>query len=329
MWARHLLSLFVILALGAGAAFYWWQAEIARPGPLEVERNVVMPRGTGVAAMAQRLEAAGIVRDQHLFLAAAWWLGHDRDLKAGEYAVRAQISLQDLVGLLHSGKTVIRRVTVAEGLSSRQIAAILNATEGLEGKVPADLREGELLPETYHFALGDDRAKLVGRMRAAMAETLEKLWRERADGLPFKTPAEAVALASIVEKETGKADERPRVAGVFLNRLKRGMKLQSDPTVIYALAQGGELGRSLSRADLRTASPYNTYAVEGLPPGPIANPGRASLEAVLRPMATEDLYFVADGSGGHAFGKTLDEHNRNVARWRRFMRERGQPEAED
>ena len=291
---------------------------------------MLLPRGAGLNDIAERLEEARIIRDGRLFQLAAWTLGQGRSLKAGEYAIPAHVSLRDLVQILASGRVVVRKVTIPEGLTVRQTLAALAEAEGMEGTVAAEaIKEGELLPATYNYVWGDERGRMVVRMRAAMTETLERLWRERRPGLPLATPAEAVTLASIVEKETGRADERARIAGVFFNRLKAGMKLQSDPTVIYAVAEGRDLGRTLTRADLRQPHPYNTYVIEGLPPGPIANPGRAALEAVMNPAVTDALYFVADGSGGHAFARTLDEHNRNVARWRRLMREKGQQVPDD
>ncbi|MCH8835131.1 MAG: endolytic transglycosylase MltG, partial [Proteobacteria bacterium] len=226
-----------------------------------------------------------------------------------------------VVALLQSGKTVVRRLTVAEGLTTTQVLAQLNRTEGLAGDLPSPPGEGTLLPETYHFSYGERRDAMVARMRAAMDETLARLWDSRAPGLPLKSPREALILASIVEKETALPEERSRIAAVFLNRLGKGMRLQSDPTVAYALTGGrGPLGRPLSRADLKTPSPFNTYLIDGLPPGPVSNPGRAAMAAVLDPVATEDFYFVADGTGGHVFARTLGEHNRNVVRWRKFQK---------
>jgi UPF0755 protein len=325
MRARIVAGLLLGLVIGGVAGAKWWDRTLLKPGPSIITRNIVLPKGAGLAEIADKLETEAMVWDRRIFWLAAWTLGHGRDLKAGEYTVPAHAGLRDLVLLLASGRIVVRRVVIPEGWTVRQALTAVAAAEGMEGAVPDGVREGDLLPATYSYTWGDERPRMVARMRAAMTETVERLWRERAPGLPLKTPAEAVTLASIVEKETARADERPRIAGVFLNRLRRGVKLQSDPTVIYALAQGGEFNRPLTRADLRLPHPYNTYATDGLPPGPIANPGRAALEAVLKPIATEELYFVADGTGGHAFARTLDEHNRNVARWRQLLRERGQP----
>jgi UPF0755 protein len=227
--------------------------------------------------------------------------------------------------MLANGETVARRLTVAEGLTVAEVFQLLADTEALEGDLPPPPEEGSLLPETYFYALGDSRIGLVSRMQDEMRQTLDELWRGRAQNLPLRTKREALILASIVDKETGVADERDKVAAVFINRLRRGMRLQADPTVIYGLTEGGgPLGRELSQRDWAHASAYNTYQIDGLPPGPIGNPGRASIEAVLNPAAVDYLYFVADGSGGHAFARTLEEHNRNVARWRQIKGERPQ-----
>ena len=328
MRARIAAGLLLGLVIAGVVGAKWWDRQILKPGPLPGSRAMLLPRGAGLNDIAERLEEARIIRDGRLFQLAAWTLGQGRSLKAGEYAIPAHVSLRDLVQILASGRVVVRKVTIPEGLTVRQTLAALAEAEGMEGTVAAEaIKEGELLPATYNYVWGDERGRMVVRMRAAMTETLERLWRERRPGLPLATPAEAVTLASIVEKETGRADERARIAGVFFNRLKAGMKLQSDPTVIYAVAEGRDLGRTLTRADLRQPHPYNTYVIEGLPPGPIANPGRAALEAVMNPAVTDALYFVADGSGGHAFATTLDEHNRNVARYRRWVREQAGDES--
>jgi UPF0755 protein len=240
------------------------------------------------------------------------------------------VSPREVVAILQSGETIVRRLTVPEGLTSARVLELVDGAEGLQGHVGRMPEEGRLLPETYHFSYGDDRADLVARMEEAMEIALARLWLERSDDLPFATPEDALTLASIVERETAVERERRRVAAVFINRLRRGMRLQSDPTVVYALTEGeGVLGRRLVRDDLRIDHPYNTYVNTGLPPGPIANPGRASIAAVLNPAETRELYFVADGSGGHAFATTLDEHNRNVARWRRLRRQQADEGASD
>jgi UPF0755 protein len=249
-------------------------------------------------------------------------LGSAHDLKAGEFAFPAAVSMRGALEILDRGETVARWLTVAEGLTSSEVVALVAAAEGLSGEPGPVPLEGSLLPETYHYSRDDDRAALIGRMQSDMQAVLAELWPKRAEGLPIKTPEEAVILASIVEKETGVAEERPLVASVFVNRLKRGMRLQSDPTVVYGITLGkAPLGRQLIFRDLDTPTPYNTYTNGGLPPGPIANPGRAALEAVLNPAETRYLYFVADGTGGHAFAKTLQEHNNNVAKWRKIQRQ--------
>lgn len=314
-----------LLVLTAGAVGYAvWQ--FREPGPLTADTVLVIPRGAGLAAIADRLAEAGVVRDRWLFIAGVKLSGGDRALRAGEYAFPSGISAQGAMELIHSGRTVTYTITVPEGLTSAEVVALLAAEDKLSGELAAPPPEGSLLPETYRFSRGDSRGSLVERMQAAMQHTLAELWPGRTEGLPLVTPREAVTLASIVEKETGVAAERPLVASVFINRLKRGMPLQSDPTVIYGLTGGRTpLGRDLLHTDLDTESAYNTYRVSGLPPGPIANPGRAAIAAVLAPADTEFLYFVADGSGGHAFARTLAEHNRNVASWRRTRNRAGQP----
>ncbi|MGF1609369.1 MAG: endolytic transglycosylase MltG [Kiloniellales bacterium] len=313
------------LLVALGIAAHLLLKSFEAPGPLADERVVVVPRGSGLAAIAQKLEEAGVVSNALMFRLGVRIEGAARTLKAGEYSFPAAVSMRGAMELLQSGKTVIRRITFPEGLTSVELIALLNAADGLSGAITEVPAEGALLPDTYHYSLDDPRAAILERMLVGRDEVLAALWPQRAEGLPIATPEEALVLASIVEKETGVADERPLVAGVFVNRLRKGMLLQSDPTVVYGITEGsGPLGRALTRQDLQTPSPYNTYAIKGLPPGPIANPGRAALEAVLNPVETDYLYFVADGSGGHAFARTLDEHNRNVAKWRKLQRQRSQ-----
>jgi UPF0755 protein len=252
--------------------------------------------------------------------------GQGARLKAGEFAFAPAISAREAAAVIAGGRTVVRRITLPEGITTAQAVALLRAAEGFEGEIATVPAEGALLPDTYHYSWGDQRGKMLERQRRAMSDALAELWDKRAPDLPLKTPEEAVILASIVEKETGVPEERPRIAAVFLNRLKRGMRLQADPTVIYGLTQGqAPLDRALSRADLATRNDWNTYVIDGLPATPIANPGRAAIAAVLNPIASEDLYFVSDGTGRHVFARTLAEHNRNVARLRRIERERANP----
>ena len=308
------------MIVAAVAAAVWFDRKAAQPGPLAEAATVFVPRGAGVQDIAGLLEAQGVIDDAFLAVLRVRWRGDGRDLKAGEYAFAPQVSLDEVIDDLAAGRTVVHRLSVPEGLTSAEVAALINAAPDLAGDPVAAPDEGTLLPETYHFELGDTREAMVGRMTVAMDRALEELWAARDPGIAVATPEEAVILASIVEKETGLADERAHIAGVFDNRLKRGMMLQSDPTVIYALTGGRtDLGRALTRKDLDVDNPYNTYRNSGLPPGPIANPGHDALLAVLHPQATDDLYFVADGTGGHAFAATLDEHNRNVAAHRSWL----------
>jgi len=324
--------LFTTLLVGAVAAttiavagIWMFHRAFAAPGPLTEDAVLVIARGASVRSIAALLEAEGIVGDARVFSLGVRGFGGERPLAAGEYAFPPAVSARDAMRILQSGKVVARNLTIPEGLTAFQVLAMVGAAEGLRGELPpaGKIGEGSLLPETYQYVYGERRDDVLARMEKAMGETLDRLWRERSEeAAPLASAREALILASIVERETGKAEERPRVAAVFLNRLRRGMRLQSDPTVVYGLSKGaGVIGRPLTRADLAVDHPYNTYIHTGLPPGPIANPGRDSLAAVLQPAESKDLYFVADGTGGHAFARTLDEHNRNVARWRRVQRQ--------
>lgn len=312
-----------LLMVGAGAAgVMWLSAQLEKPGPLTTETTVVIPKGAGTQAIADQLADAGVIASPLVFRLGARLKEAQAELRAGEYAFSPRVSVEEVMARLRAGDTVARRLTVPEGLTSAQVVALVAETPGLTGETGPPPPEGTLLPETYHFSRGDSRAGLIERMREAMAAELEALWASRDPDLPLVTPEEAVTLASIIEKETAVAAERRRVAAVFINRLRKGMLLQSDPTTIYALTGGaGPLERPLSRKDLAIPSPYNTYVSPGLPPGPIANPGRASLAAALNPIDSNEYYFVADGTGGHAFARTLEEHVRNVARWREIQRE--------
>ncbi len=319
----RLFFLLIVLSAVAGGGLAWGYALWAAPGPLKIDATIIIPKGAGVKRITQLLHSELVIGAPLIFRLGVRLSGADKGLQAGEYAFPAHISPQDVATALTSGKTVVRRLTLAEGLTTAQVLAQLSVTEGLKGLAALRPAEGALLPETYHFSYGDSRAELIERMMQAMDETLDQLWEKRSKGLPFNTPAEALVLASMVEKETALPQERPRIAAVFINRLRKGMRLQSDPTVAYALTEGKEpLGRSLTKADLKAPSPYNTYWARGLPPGPICNPGRASIAAVLNPPVTAEFYFVADGAGGHVFARTLKGHNRNVARWRKVQKQR-------
>ena len=311
----------VALAGAAALALIWDRYQAA--GPLAAPTNVVIPRGAGLSDITDLLARAGVIAHPLPFRIGVWIEGKERRLRAGEYAFPAHVSARAAADVIASGKMVIRRLTLPEGITTAQAIALLQSAEGLEGTIDTIPGEGELLPDTYFYSWGDSRQKLLARKRRAMQETLAELWERRAPGLPFKTPEEAVVLASIVEKETGVPEERPRIAAVFLNRLRLGMRLQADPTVIYGITQGKEvLDRPLSRADLESQNAWNTYVIRGLPPTPIANPGRAALEAVLNPISTDEIYFVADGTGRHVFARSLAEHNRNVQNLRKIERER-------
>ena len=321
MRRRRLVGVLLALlaAAAAGFAFRAWQ-DFNAPGPLAETRRVVVAKGTGLAPLAALLADRGVLRDPLAFRAFVTVEGSQNRLKAGEYDFPAGISAASVRDLLVAGRTVVRRLTVPEGLTTAAVLDLVRGAEGLVGEPPGP-GEGRLLPETYHYSYGDSRAGLVARMERAMDEALARLFRDRPADSPLKHETELLTLASIVEKETGVSGERAEIAGVFVNRLKRGMRLQTDPTVIYALTGGRRgLGRPLTRTDLRVDHPYNTYRIQGLPPGPIANPGLAALEAAARPARTDALYFVADGAGGHLFARTLREHNRNVARYRRQSR---------
>ncbi len=293
-------------------------AMLVAPGPHTDAITVIVPKNSGTIEIGKILADAGAVYNQWQFALPAHLIAQD-GLRAGEYALEPKMTVLDIIGKLQSGTTVIRKISIPEGLTAAEIVALLKAEPVLSGEIAEPPAEGSLLPETYHYSYGDARPDLLKRMNKLSTTLFTELWQKREADLPFTTPEEARTLASIVEKETGKPEERARVAGVFVNRLRQGIRLQSDPTVIYAVTQGkAPLGRLLTRDDLQLVSPYNTYVVAGLPPGPIANPGRAALAAVLHPEKHDFIYFVADGSGGHVFARTLDEHNANVAKWRKL-----------
>lgn len=313
------LLLLAIMAGGASYALFSFNRYLVSDGPNSAEAIVNLPRGSGLKSIADRLTQAGVIRHPWLFQLAVRLGGHDRKLKAGEYAFPAHVTPDRVIAIITTGKTIARKITVIEGQTVAEVFRAIDQAEGLTGDLPATPPEGSLLPETYLFSKGDSKAAMVQRMQDAMTEVLNDAWANRANDLPFLTPNDALIMASIVDKETGVAEERTKVAAVFVNRLRRGMRLQSDPTIIYGLTDGqGPLDRELTRQDWKLDHPYNTYRIEGLTPGPIGNPGRESIEAVMNPDQHDYLYFVADGTGGHAFAETLDQHNENVARWRRI-----------
>ncbi|MEM8914444.1 MAG: endolytic transglycosylase MltG [Pseudomonadota bacterium] len=304
----------------AFAAVLIIQTAFDRSGPLEDQKIVEIPRGAGLSVIARRLEGEDVVSDARLFSLLVSINRSQGSLQAGEFEFPAGVSARGAMDILVDGQAIQYAFTVPEGLTSTQIVNLLNADDRLTGEISVIPPEGALLPETYNFTKQDSsRAEILARMEQAMERALAEVWEQRQDELPLENPAEMVTLASIIEKETGLSDERPLVSSVFINRLNRGIPLQSDPTTIFAITLGKEdLGRPLTRNDLTVESPYNTYFVGGLPPGPIANPGRASLMAAVSPAESNYIFFVADGTGGHAFAETLEEHNRNVAAWRRI-----------
>ena len=319
----RLLLIVALLVVAAGMLFaLLHMAQL--PGPLQERKIIVIERGASSGRIAARLEHEGIIRSRHLMLGLLAWqrlLGERRPLRAGEYAFRPGVPLVEVLEILRQGRGLVHRLTIPEGFSTAQVLKRVREHPALTGDLTLQPEEGSLLPDTYLFTRGETRDGIVRRMQRAMQRLLEEEWPKRAKDLPLKSPREAVILASIVEKETAVPEERARVAAVYINRLRKGMPLQADPTVIYGMTKGLPLGRDLLRSDLRKDSPWNTYTRRGLPPTPIANPGRESILAVLHPAQTDELYFVADGTGRHVFAKTLKEHNRNVAKLRRLRRE--------
>jgi UPF0755 protein len=314
---RFFLFLLFIAAL-AGGAWYWEQQNYATPGPSEKYKVVMVAPGDHVGTIAQHLAEAGVVANADLFRLGLRIRNLQGTLKAGEYGFPAHVSMADVQGILASGKSIQHKITAAEGLTSQMIADIVKNDPVLAGDVGAIPDEGTLLPETYLFTRGTTRAKIIAHMRKDQKELLAKLWPTRAENLPVKTEEEAITLASIVEKETAIPEERRHIAAVFENRLRMGMKLQSDPTIIYDITKGYPLGRGIRESELQRASAHNTYAIPGLPPTPICNPGKDSIAAVLNPAASDDLYFVANGKGGHVFSATMAQHEQNVANWRQI-----------
>jgi UPF0755 protein len=315
---RRLRIILAALLLAAGLLAAYGYHYYNAPGPLTQETTVLFPRGKGFQAIVDGMEEAGVIRHALLFKAIAVILGDARQFKAGEYRFSPAISPKLVMDMIAKGRVVVHKITIPEGLTVREITELLRAEPALEGDISGIFEEGSLLPDTFHYVYGDARSDIIARMRESMKTTLAELWEKRQEGLPLESPQQALILASLVEKETGIDAERPRVAAVFVNRLRKGMKLQCDPTVAYGIARDkGPLNRPLHSADLKYDSPYNTYLYVGLPPGPIANPGRKSIAAALNPPQTDDLYFVATGNGGHNFSPTLDGHNKNVREYRK------------
>ncbi|WP_105421305.1 MULTISPECIES: endolytic transglycosylase MltG [Neorhizobium] len=341
IFLNFLMTMVVVLCVIGVAGFYYMISAFQQPGPLEANTHFMVRPGNGLAEIATNLERNGIISDARIFrYVTATYLRKGETLKAGEYEIKARASMKDIMGILESGKSILYSVVMPEGLTVRQMMLRLAEDAVLEGDLPSELpAEGSLRPDTYKFSRGSKRADIIQQMRVAQQKMVDQIWERRDPDLPIKTREEFVVLASIVEKETGKEDERAHVASVFINRLQRGMRLQSDPTIVYGIfgGEGKPSDRPIFKSDLAKQTPYNTYQIKGLPPTPISNPGRAALEAVANPWRTKDLYFVADGTGGHVFAATLEEHNANVRRWRRMESERaanpevvdGQPDGDE
>ena len=325
IFLNFVMTVVVFVALAAAGAVYYAMHEYEKPGPLEANKNFIVRSGAGISEIASNLERNEIITDSRVFrFVSEAYLSNDT-LKAGEYEIKAHASMQEIMELLKSGKSILYSVSLPEGLTVKQMFHRLADDPVLVGDLPAELPpEGSLKPDTYKFTRGTDRNEIIKQMTAAQEALVQQIWEKRDPDLPVSTIEDFETLASFVEMETGRADERPRVASVFINRLEKGMRLQSDPTIIYGIfgGEGKPANRAILRSDLDKQTPYNTYLIKGLPPTPIANPGRAALEAVANPSRTPELYFVADGTGGHVFAETLDEHNANVRRWRKIEAER-------
>lgn len=323
VFLNFVVSAIVLLTIAAGIAFYFGRMEFEGEGPNRVATTFLVRPNAHVKEIAEQLEDRGLVSDARIFRLGVQAYGNQGALKAGEYAIKPGASMHEIMDLMRSGKSVLYSLTIPEGLTVAQAFQRIAENDVLVGELPEEMPpEGSLAADTQRFTRGMTRKEIVEKMMADQKALVASIWEKRAPDLPIRTVEEFVTLASIVEKETGRADERPHVASVFINRLKRNMRLQSDPTILYGLfgGEGRPADRPIFQSDKDKPTPYNTYAIDGLPPTPIANPGRAALEAVANPSQTKDLYFVADGSGGHVFAETLEEHNRNVARWREIER---------
>jgi UPF0755 protein len=317
--AANTITVLIVCGLMLLAAIEYAKREFSAPGPLTEEVIVVLEKGSGLKDASRVLKEHGAIDNEFLFRLGSRYRREDRDLRYGEYLIPPHASMQEILDQMVRGDTIQHKVTVAEGLTSSQIVELLRSSDILRGEISEIPPEGSLAPDTYFIERNMTRAEVLERMAEAQTATLTDAWEKRAPDIPLASAEEALILASIVEKETGIASERGLVASVFINRLKRGMRLQSDPTVVYGVTLGkGPLGRGLRRSELDQVTPYNTYQIDGLPPTPIATPGRDAIMAVVNPEVTDYLYFVADGTGGHVFAKSLDEHNRNVANWRRI-----------
>ncbi|MBB3161867.1 UPF0755 protein [Rhizobium laguerreae] len=327
LFLNFIMTMAVLVCVVAVIGFYYATSTYRNPGPLQTNTNFIVRNGAGLTEIASNLERNAIISDARIFrYLTATHLSAGESLKAGEYEIKARASMRDIMELLKSGKSILYSVSFPEGLTVRQMFDRMLQDTVLEGDLPAALpTEGSLRPDTYKFSRGTKRSEIIEQMAAAQQKLVDQIWDKRDSSLPLRSKEEFVTLASIVEKETGVPDERAHVASVFLNRLGKGMRLQSDPTIIYGLfgGEGKPADRPIYQSDLKRDTPYNTYVIKGLPPTPIANPGKDALEAVANPWKTQDLYFVADGTGGHVFAATLEEHNANVKRWRKLEADKG------
>jgi UPF0755 protein len=325
-----IFTIILVLALAGGLVYSYGKHKLEAAGPLDREKIVNIPRGLGLRDIADLLARENVIDQPFVFIGGVLVLKAKDDLKYGEYKFAKQTTVRETIETIVEGKVVQHAFTIPEGLTSEQIVARLAEVDFLAGNIREVPKEGTLLPETYNFPRGTTREQAIQRMQQAHRRVLQEIWERRSPDVPVKTPEALVTLASIVEKETGRPDERSRVAAVFCNRLRQRIKLQSDPTIIYGLVGGkGTLGRPIMRSEIEQPTPYNTYAMEGLPPGPIANPGRASLEATANPARTKEIFFVADGTGGHAFAENLQQHQQNVAKLRQFEQQVRTPAATD
>jgi len=312
------LAVLVVLAAIVGGAWFWEQQNWQAAGPSPAYKVVMVKPGDHVATISENLQTAGVIANKNLFSVGLRLRNEQTELKAGEYGFPAHASMADVTGILVTGKSIEHKLTAAEGLTSQMIYDIVKKDPVLVGNAGAVPDEGTLLPETYLFTRGMTRAQILAKMREAQKKLIAAQWPARVGNLPIKTPQEAIILASIVEKETGIPEERRHIAAVFENRLRIGMKLQSDPTIIYGITKGYPIGRRIRQSEIDAQTPYNTYAIPGLPVGPICNPGKDAIIAVLNPAGSDDLYFVANGTGGHVFAATMAEHEKNVANWRKI-----------
>src|SRR5881227_3244114 len=321
-----IFSIILLLAIAGGVAWSYGKHKFEQQGPLDRDKVVNIPKGLGLRDIADLLARENVIEQPWVFIGGVLVLKAKDELKYGEYKFTKQATLRETIETIVEGKVVQHVFTIPEGLTSEQIVARLAEVDFLAGNIREIPKEGTLLPETYNFPRGTTREQAIQRMQQTHRRVLQEIWERRSPDIPAKTPEALVTLASIIEKETGRPDERSRVAAVFINRLRHCIKLQSDPTIIYGLVGGkGTLGRPIMRSEIEQPTPYNTYVVEGLPPGPIANPGRASLEAAANPARTKELYFVADGTGGHAFADNYEQHQKNVARLRQLEQQTAQP----